>query len=302
MNNIQNMAKRLIKISDIIITKIDILSELSYQNNETSNQFKETIEDIKEYLETEKIIMESTSIEELSKIYHYIVLNDDLSDAYSRVEINLLDFLKAYHIQDETGTFEDISPIEDNEPNNEDINTIELDYIIESDNEEEELYETTLTNYIATKAIKKMQTRINKIETFNKEEVNYKKKLIKYFRKFKYYYFTLDNKLELMGAYTFYNIDKMPIIPYNQKIDFKATMNNECLELINNMYLFDNTEKAIDKIARLLFEMIEIEEYLELLDKETIYNLEEYTQKLSEAYNNSYYGNIVKQKILMKKN
>ena len=79
-------------------------------------------------------------------------------------------------------------------------------------------------------------------------------------------------------------------------------MNNECIDLITNMYLFSNTERAVNKIARLLFEMIEIEEYLELLDKETIDNLIEYDEKISYLHKNSYYGNIVKQKLLVKKN
>lgn len=303
MKDIINISKRLIQVSDLIIKEIDILANLSYMYKEDTNEFKEHVNIIKEYLNKERIILNNIDIDILKKVHEYLSKNDDLSDGYARTYIEVTN--KLNELMDDDSYNEEESNEEDNiniEDNNlEDIST-EYDLLTNymEDTSDISQYEDSIVDYISTLAIKKMLSRINNTYTDNKNDLKYKKRLSRYFNHFKYYYFTLDNRLERLGATYSFNIERMPIIPI-KNIDSTNVYNNECVSIINNLYLLNNTEYDLEKISIALFESLCLEEYINNLDIDKLNKLLDLCNNLDNLYKDSFYGNIAKNKILEKK-
>ena len=76
---------------------------------------------------------------------------------------------------------------------------------------------------------------------------------------------------------------------------------NECVSIINNLYLLNNTEYDLEKISIALFESLCLEEYINNLDIDKLNKLLDLCNNLDNLYKNSFYGNIAKNKILEKK-
>lgn len=303
--------KRLISLSQLIIDEIDVLASLSYNNLEDSSQFDDHFTDIRGYINQEKVILNNISLKDLTEIFNDLSKYDDDSDAYSRCYVNIDDRLNALLDEEEKKKENDSTAEEISEEDAEVIEIIEdgeedsnEDVILDKyfvDEEETEAYAIKVIDNISTIVIKKMLQRIMDTLADNKQDNKYKKRLIKYFQKFKYFYFTLDNQLELLGVRYRFDINKIPN-PYDLSIDSAKIFHNQCVTILDKLYEAKDISYDPEKMEELLFNMMMLEEYLNGVNHESIDRLIELTDDLEQKYGINYFGNIAKQKILAKKN
>ena len=301
MRDVINIVNRLVKISDGVIKEFDELADLSYMNRENSSYFLEHVEKIRYYINQECVILNSMSTDFLKEVYNYLIKHDDNSDGYSRAinivsdKINLVsdNTLEDSEIE-EDNEYEEIRESIDNYP---EFNIVS-EYI--KDTENTSLEQDLVIDYFATLAIKNMPTRINNTYTDNSGDNKYKKRLLKHFNRFKYFFFSMDNRLEKIGAFYKFDIAKIPVVPY-PNIDILNICNNECVGIINSLYSLNNYEYDLDTISKALFQMLSFEEYITCLDTDTIDRLIELCDKLEIIHQNSFYGKITKNKLLTRK-
>ena len=297
MNDVKNCANRLVKISDSIIKEFDILANLSYKNMEDNPEFIEHVNLVKYYLNQESVILNSLSYDMLDYVCDYLTENDDNSNGYSRATLAVLEKINLLNMNIE-GAEEDIDYSD--EVNGDIVSEFDIlsEYIKEVN--ARAIDQDLVEDYFATLAIKKMKDRINNTYTDNHKDSLYKKRLLKYFNHFKYHFFSLDLKLERLGAFYKFDVSKVPIVPYPD-IDIANICNNQCVGIINELYMVDNHEYDIEAISRALFKMISFEEYLDVLDDETVNRLLDLCGKLDKMFKDSFYGNITKTKLLSRR-
>lgn len=307
MKDTKKIIRRLLNISQLIIDEIDVLSNLSYLDKEKTSQFSQHVKDISDYLNQEKIIINNLNLNELKSIYKDLEQYDDDSDVYARTSIliddKISDFLDAIDMMDSLGGKE-----EDNDDNDYqdmvdeemDINDDDLVNKYHESEEENEKYAIKVINSVATIAIKNMLKRIEYTIADNKVDIKYKKTLIRNFRKFKYFFFTLDNDLEVTGAKYNFNVNLMPM-PYKFNFDTSLIYYNECVTILDKLYSFKDINYKPDDLLEALFNMMMFEIYLNGINPEYISKLNELSLELDNKYGTNYYGKMAKQKILNKR-
>ena len=307
MKDNKKIIRRLLNLSQLVLDEIDVLANLSYRDRENTSQFDDHVKDISDYLNQERIILNNISLDNLEIIFKELKQYDDDSDAYLRCYVLVDDKIEElYNDKEEDNDYERYNELEDNIENddtqkeNEDDATIFLEkYHV--DEEENEKYAIKVLDNVATIVIKRMLSRIENTITDNKKDNKYKKVLIKYFKKFKYFYFTLDNELELLGAKYKFNINNIPM-PYSYNIDISKIYHNQCVTILDKLYSSKEIDYNPDNMEEALFNMMLLEEYLKGIDEESINKLIELTGELEVKYGHNFYGNIAKNKVLTRKN
>ena len=307
MKDNKKIIRRLLNLSQLILDEIDVLANLSYRDKENTEQFNDHVNDISNYLNQERIILNNISLDNLLNIFKELKQYDDDSDAYLRCYVLVEDKIEElYNDKEEDNDYERYNELEDNIENddtqkeNEDDATIFLEkYHV--DEEENEKYAIKVLDNVATIVIKRMLSRIENTITDNKKDNKYKKLLIRNFKKFKYFYFTLDNELEILGAKYKFNINNIPM-PYSYNIDISKIFHNQCVTILDKLYSSKEIDYNPDNMEEALFNMMLLEEYLKGIDEESINKLIELTDELEVKYGHNFYGNIAKNKVLTRKN
>ena len=293
MKDIKTIIKRLLSLSEMIMEEMDALENLSYYNHEGTPEFDKHVENISSFLNQEKVILNNLSPEELKEIYRILPDFDNDTDEFDRCSVNISDKLD--------DTLEDDEYVLENE---EQEIEIEEDDILDKYNVETDLSNKETMNIIdniATLVIKKMFKRIDDTYADNKQDFQYKKRLMRYFNRFKYYYFRLDLDLEYLGVKYRFNVDKIPT-PLKINADYSTLSNNECITLLDKLYGFKNNDFDLENMSFGLFNMLLFDEFSKNLTDESVDNLIELCHDLEKKYGSSMYGDIAYKKLVRKKN
>ena len=299
---------RLLDLSKAILNEIDELAKLSYYGKEDTKDFLKHVSYIKKYLEQERIVLNNISLENLMKLFKDLDKYDDNSDAYERIYTHIDDLIAV--LLDEQEEKESDNSYEESEneesededqEDDEDNEIIELLANYEEEENESQKYCIFVLNNMSTIVIKKMLSRINNTIADNKQDSKYKKNLIKGFQKFKYFYFTLDNELEMLGASYNFDIDRIPM-PYKFNTDVSRILYNECINILDKLYEIKEVSYSTEDMEETLFEIMMLEECLNQMDAEYIDKLLDLSNELEKHYGTNYFGTIGKKKVLSKKN
>ena len=294
MKDIKNIIKRLLSLSELILEEMDALEILSYYNRENTPDFDKHINTVSMLLNQEKVILNNLSIDEVKEIYKILPSYDNDTDEFDRCSINISD--KLDNIIDEE--YNDIDIEEEYESDTTEDDILEK-YMVETDISAKDTVK--IINNLATVVIKKMLKRIDMTSTDNKNDYKYKKKLMRYFNKFKYYYFKLDINLENLGVKCRFNVDKIPT-PFKIDKDYSSLSNNECVTLLDKLYTFRNNDFDLEDMSFGLFNMMLFDEFSKELSDEDINNLIMLCEDLKNKYGDSLYGDIAYKKLIRKKN
>ena len=308
MNDIKKVYNRLIKLSEEIIDIFKVLSNLSYMNRENTDQFLDQATDLERLLEQERIILFNLKPEQFKELCEYLVDMNDYSQAYARTLALVCDFFdERYESKKEIPTeYDDEEEIDDysyEEEIDEENDKKEITDIIDefyTDEDDMEKYSTTIMNYVATRVIKNMYERIKNTYTDNDNDKTYQKRMLKYFKQFKYYYFMLNNKLELLGLNYLFDLDKIEI-PSLPEIngDIEPICYNECITILEALYNLGNNNKSIEGISIALFNMMMFDIYIDNIDSDKTLKLIDLCDLIGDKDNN-FYGNIAKNKLVKK--
>ena len=320
----EDLLKRLLTLSEQICLLEDKLTDLSAKDLEDSQIFKNNIIKLNELLNKESVIINTLSLEKINKFQKILLSNDKHDDtevAFNRLfqliqdklderDNNLLFNQKDDNDElNEEDTYEDIDneddldiELESKDNSNEDIITDDTkdeiaiidDYYMDSF--ELDKYLMHVIDRISIIVIKKMYQRINNTKDDTKAETKYKKQLLKYLKEFKYYIFTLDYKLERLGATYSFNIDSLPDIPEIDK-DLSSLYHNQCINILDNLYSSDITIRKKADILRLLYDLMCLEEYINYLNTESLNKLLSFCEKLETITKEQTFGTYGKQKI-----
>lgn len=298
MRSIDGIIKRLLNLSELILDEIDILANLSYYGMEDTPDFDSHIATFGSFLNSEKVILNNLGVDELKEIYDKLPSYDNHTDEFDRCSVNVSDKLAEVMEKNDLNYIGDDDSLE----NGTEIDTEEDigdKYIMEINDSQKDVM--AIVDNLATVVIKKMLTRIDNTFTDNKKDEKYKKRLIRYFKKFKYYYFKLDIDLEYLGLNYRFNVDKIPM-PLKINSECEALCNNECITLLERLYEFKEHDFDLENMSFGLFNMMLFEEFLDNLSVESIDNLKEFCHELKEKYGDSLYGDIAYKKLIYKKN
>ncbi len=298
MRDIKNIIKRLLYLSEVILDEFDVLANLSYHNHENSKEFNKHVDTIASYLNSEKVILNNLSIEEIKEIYITLPEYDNDSDEFDRCSENISNRFAEYidndedYVDDKSITIDD----EDEEEEEEDITD---KYIMEIDETTKDTMK--IVNSMATSVIKKMLNRIDGTFADNKGDEKFKKRLMRYFKKFKYYYFKLDIELEHLGINYRFDIDKIPT-PTIINRDHEAIYNNECITLLERLYKYKYGDFDLENVSFALFNMMLFDEFSQGLSDESANNLLELCKELENKHGDSITGSLAKKRLVRKKN
>ena len=306
MFDIRKTITRLLRLSQLIIDEVDVLANLSYYDMEESSQFDDHISDIKDYLNQEQVILNNIDATNLVALYEELNNTNDDSDTHIRCIVNVDERLSAImnyidslpdDCDDDCNDYTENEATEDDEEYEcEDF--IQKYHVDEGDTEK---YALNVIDNVATIVIKKMLKRIESTLASDKQDIKYKKKLIRNFKRFKYFYFSLDNQLEILGSYYRFNVDNIPM-PVGFSIDTSQIFHNQCVTILDKLYSFKDIDFDPDIMCEVLFNMMMFEEYLIGIPNESIDKLLELSSDLEEHHGCNYFGNIAKTKLLEKKN
>ena len=303
MKSIDGIIKRLLNLSELIMDEIDILADLSYYDQEDTPNFNSHVESIASFLNSERVILNNLSIDELKEIYEKLPDYDNDTDEFDRCSVNISDKLAEVMEKNNIDYLEndnfDEEKVNDNETEDDTEEDICDKYVMAiNDSQKNVMY---IVDNIATVVIKKMLDRINSTSTDNKKDDKYKKRLIRYFNKFKYYFFKLDINLEYLGVKYRFDVNKIPM-PIKTDIQCEALSNNECITLLERLYKFKDSDFDLEDMSFGLFNMMLFEKFLDNLSVDAIDNLKELCQELKNKYGDSMYGDIAYKKLICKKN
>lgn len=312
--------KRLLSISEQICIEEEALSDMSAMDLENTEKFNNHIQKLLSLLDKESIIINSLSLEKINKFQQILFSNDkhdDTAVAFNRLFQLIQDKLdeRENNIpKNINNNDEDNSPKEDIEDDDEleteliekepeDIvipdkfkNEVAIldDYYMDTFNLEK--YLPHIIDRISIIVAKKMYQRINNTNAETKLESKYKKKLLKYLKEFKYYIFTLDYKLERLGATHNYNIEAIPNIP-EIKEDLTPLYHNQTINMLDSLYSSDISIRKPADILRLLYELMCLEEYIKYLDDKSLNNILAFCEDIEEMIKNPNFGSYGKTRI-----
>lgn len=295
--------KRLLSLSEQICIEEDALTDMTVNNLENTEKFDEHIDKLLSLFDKEEKIINSLSLNQINKFRRILDTNDKHNDkyvAYNRLSQLITDILdertynnpklalELYQSKDESEeeiTEELDSDTESDSEYNDDIEiTDEMedeialldDFYKNTDNLEK--YLPSVIDRTTIIVAKKMYQRIRDTISSNKIEAKYKKKLLRFFKEFKYYFFTLDYKLERIGATHKYNLESIPI-PEVINEDLTPLYHNQCIDSLDSLYSTDLSIQKNNDILTALYQLMCIEEYIKYLDKDSLNTLLEFCDK-----------------------
>ena len=175
----------------------------------------------------------------------------------------------------------------------------DIDDIYEDETEIEQ-YRKYVIQKAAISAIKKMYSRIKNTNTDNKIDHKYKKILLKYFKEFKYDFFTLDRDMEHLGVNYRFNVNLIPEMP-KLDLDISRICFNECINLLDIMYFINDDERNPEIVEQALFDMLRFDEYIKELSDDQIDRLINLCSEIETNTKRNLYGNIGLQKLVKTK-
>ena len=304
---------KMLKISELIMTEIECLEDLSYAKKENTDQFDDHVTDIGEYIKAENEILDSLDDDTLYQIYLRLPDFDDNSNSFKRVSTNIDDYVADLPIIDEDGeVIEDededmevsanmsdtldriFTMINNGDTKNFNIKQYYISFAILSGNNGQ------IADYISTLAIKQMLPRIKNTLADNKKDRLFKKRLLLEFSVFKYFYFTLDSELEQIGVECRFDVDKIPDFECIDT-DITAIAHNQCVTIIDKIFFIPTDELDLERICETLFNMISLEEYIPYLLPKSIDILIKLCEQLNKLELEPFYGGIAYKKLLKRK-
>ena len=296
MTDILSIIKKLLFLSDEICTLFEELAFLSSNNRESSQDFDELIEQLDNYLMQESSILESMTKKDLISLLRNLFEIEIINQSMNRCYITVRDYFEDKYPY-ETNIIEDIET--NNKYEEENNNEFEI-YGLNNDYEDDEdvlPYRKYVIQKIAIRAIKKMYHRIKSTDTDNKIDHKYKKLLLKHFKEFKYYFFTTDRDMELLGIKYRFDIDA--IVEYPElNIDISSICFNECIDLLDSMYYTKDKSRDPQVVEETLFDMLQFEECIKELSPEQIDKLIDICYEIEANESKNLYGNIGLQKLI----
>ena len=304
--------KKLLFISDQICEIYEELYNLSITNQEKSERYEKIFEFYENYLSQETTLLDSLNYNELitilKQLFEYSSLDAAISRCYDTIRYY---FLKKY--PNEKAIIYEIEGITLEEPN---LSTEDDDEEADDDLEEEDgfieiEYEdesdvARYANYVVLRTeinvIKSMYNRIVNTETDNKIDSKYKKALLKELKGFKCDFFFRNRDTEQLGIKYHLNIDALPNLPQINE-NTSSIYFNECLDILDDLYLMPSNERDTYTILEILFNMLCFDEYIKALTPEQIDRLIDACHQIEATISKSYFGNVGLQKLVrMKKN
>ena len=298
MNDVQNIYNRLLAISDSVINEFKILSNLSYMERENTTQFRAHVSSLSQLLDKEKVILFNLKKADFQSLCEYLIAHEDVSLAYARTLNLIADFLVAMddEVDNEKETSDDFSEEIINSDDEADVSDIINSYCTDEDSPT--VYNNYVVNCFATRVIKNMYNRILNTVADNPTDQAYKEHMLKYFNQFKYYYFMLNNQLELIGINYNFDLSKIPTPTCSIK-DIEEICYNECLIILECLYISD-VDFSMDSVETNLFNMMLFEEYIQNISDDAVLKLIRLCNEVSEK-NNTFYGEIAKVKLIKRR-
>ena len=316
MNSLNEITKKLLFISEQICEIYEDLYNLSMKNLEKSNKYNDAIDFFENYISQETALLNKLSKEELivslKSLFEYAYEDAAINRCYETIRYyflnkypddkSIIDEIEGPTIAEISFIGEDEEDIEENEESKnafENFSMIEFEY---EDEEEVSSYIDYTTLRTKINVIKKMQQYIKNTEASNKIDSKYKKELLKQLKGFKCDFFFQNRDTEQLGINCHFDVNKLPNLP---KIDENVTSiyYNECLDILDELYLISNEERDTYTILETLFSMLCFDEYIKSLSHEQINRLIEVCRQIEANIPNSFFGNIGLQKLVrIKKN
>ena len=294
MNKNEEIISKLLYLSKNIDYTFNILAELSYHNNEETEQFNKYINDLRNYLKKEDQIINTIKKDDLEEINDLIDELDDGSNSFARLVIKL---------DDNFDLLEDDDTYYYTDPN---ANDSYADIIKDYDRLAK-YYENIddineYTNYVIDKtsitSLKKLQNRIIETKADNKRDNNYRNRLIKELEKFKYTIYRYDSNLEKIGLEARFNIYQTPDI-IDMDMDLSRIYYNQCIMTLEGLYSIRTDETNISLVIRSIFNNIYFEECLTKIKPESINKLIEVSNILRKNNRNTF-GELSAKKLIKK--
>lgn len=296
--------KRLLSLSEQICIEEDALIDMTVNNLENTEKYDEHITKLLILLDKEEKIINSLSLNQINKFQSILYKNDNHNEtyvAYNRLHQLITDILDERTYNNPKIVLE----LYQSNDESEEETTEELDSDTESDSEYEsdeieitdemedkivllddfckdtdnlEKYLSSIIDRTTIIVAKKMLQRISDTISSNKIEAKYKKKLLRFFKEFKYYFFTLDYRLERIGVTHKYNLESIPI-PELVDEDLTPLYHNQCIDTLDSLYATDLSIQKNNDILTALYQLMCIEEYIKYLDKDSLNTLLEFCDK-----------------------
>lgn len=335
MNSLNEITKKLLFISEQICEIYEDLYNLTMKNQEKSKKYDDDIEFFENYIIQESTLLDNANQEELlnslkslseygyddvaiNRCYEtirYYFLNrypndKDMIDAIEGPDITEIFFITKEDKEDYENEDDEIEENyddedeKDNEEGNEEINNLLKNFpMIEFEYEDEEEVSSYIDyTVLRTKinVIKKMYQHIKNTEANNKVDSKYKKELLKQLKGFKCDFFFQNRDTEQLGIKCHFDVSKLPNLPELDE-NVASICYNECLDILDELYLMPNEEREAYTILENLFNMLCFDEYIKSLSPEQIDKLIEICHRIEASMSNSFFGNIGLQKLVRKK-
>ena len=326
MNSLNEITKKLLFISEQICEIYEDLYNLTMKNLENSNKYNDAIEFFENYVIQETTLLDKSSKEELiaslKSLFEYAYEDSAINRCYETIRYyflnkypsdkSMIDEIEGPNITefffitkedeeiDESDEYEEDIDEEGNEEIKnifENFPTIEFEY---EDEDEVSSYIDYTVLRTKINVIKKMYQHIKNTEASNKIDNKYKKELLKQLKGFKCDFFFQNRDTEQLGIKCHFDVDKLPNLP---ELDENVTSiyYNECLDILDELYLMPSEERDTYTILETLFSMLCFDEYIKSLSHEQIDRLIEICHQIEASMSNSFFGNIGLQKLVRKK-
>jgi len=298
--DLNKIIKRLLNISKDVVSTFGMLSVLSSNDQETTEDFDYCIKELKSYLNTESIILNNLTLAELYGIYKILPDYDDNTHIFERTS-SLVDD-KIEELENSSESHEEIEVIKNDDENDSFETTENEDFDIEEYFLEVEASikdETIFVNYINVITLKSIAERIKSIPTDNKNDYRYKQNLLNNLKTFKYLIFAQNTKMEKIGLNCRFNIENIPYTDYPD-IDINTIAYNHCVSILDKLYHPPKSDNNLDDTCIELFNMLSFEIYLNYLDKDSLEKLLALCETLKSMSPDTFIGDIAKSKLLIK--
>lgn len=298
--DLNKIIKRLLNISKDVVSTFGMLSVLSSNDQETTEDFDYCIKELKSYLNTETIILNNLTLDELYGIYKLLPDYDDNTHIFERTS-SLVDD-KIEELENSSESHEEIEAIK-NDDENDSFETTENEgfdieeYFLEVEASIKD--ETIFVNYINVITLKSIAERIKSIPTDNKNDYRYKQNLLNNLKTFKYLIFAQNTKMEKIGLNCRFNIENITFIDYPD-IDINMIAYNHCVSILDKLYHPPKSDNNLDDTCIELFNMLSFEIYLNYLDKDSLEKLLALCETLKSMSPDTFIGDIAESKLLIK--
>ena len=319
MKNINETIKRLLFISDQICEIYETMFKLSMTDQEESKLYNSNIEFFENYISQETTLLDNLSEADLitimKNLYDGSFQDAAINRCYETIKYyfldkyptnkSVVDEIEGILEESDYQTEESIDDIDEEideeigEADDEKQGWLKMEYEDESNVSEYANYVTLRTEI---NVIKNLYQHIKNTEADNKIDAKYKKELLKQFKGFKCDFFFQNRDTEKLGIACHFDINKLPNLPELME-DFTSIYYNECLDILDDLYLMPSEERDAYTILETLFDMLCFDEYIKELTHEQIDRLIETCHRIEATLSKSYFGNVGLQKLVrIKKN